>query len=105
MQKHLVQSEDILLPHWVRKQSIIICSSKLVVLKLLSMKSYLEQLTNLTESNNISLRKAFEWAGLSKTTYYRQLKGTELRYGTAIKIEEAIQQLKTLQSRRTENNK
>ncbi len=64
------------------------------------MKSYLEQLTNLTESNNISLRKAFEWAGLSKTTYYRQLKGTDLRYGTAIKIEKAIQQIEKIQVRR-----
>ena len=64
------------------------------------MKSYLEQLTNLTESNDISLRKAFEWAGLSKTTYYRQLKGTDLRYGTAIKIEKAIQQIEKIQVRR-----
>jgi len=64
------------------------------------MKSYLEQLTNLTESNDISLRKAFEWAGLSKTTYYRQLKGTDLRYGTAIKIEKAIQQIEKIQLRR-----
>ena len=29
----------------------------------------------------------------------RQLKGTELRYGTAIKIEEAIDQLATLQKK------
>ena len=47
MQKHLVVSKNILLPDWVRKQSIGTCSSKLVVIKLLSMKSYLEQLTNL----------------------------------------------------------
>jgi len=46
------------------------------------------------------LRKAFEWAGLSKTTYYRQLKGTDLRYGTAIKIEKAIQQIEKIQVRR-----
>ena len=60
------------------------------------MKSYLEQLTNQCEQQNINLRKAFEWAGLSKTTYYRQLKGTELRYVTAIKIEKAINQLAPL---------
>ena len=60
------------------------------------MRSYLEQQTNQCDQQNITLRKAFEWAGLSKTTYYRQLKGTELRYDTAIKIEKAIDQLATL---------
>ena len=63
------------------------------------MKSYLEQVTRHCEIQGISLRKAFEWAGLSKTTYYRQLKGTELRYGTAIKIEEAANQLATLKKK------
>ena len=61
------------------------------------MKSYLEQLTIQSENQKVSLRDAFNWAGLSKTTYYRQLKGTELRYETAIKIERAIDQLATLQ--------
>jgi len=60
------------------------------------MRSYLEQLTIQCEEQSIDLRKAFEWAGLSKTTYYRQLKGTELRYDTAIKIEKAIYQIATL---------
>ena len=53
---------------------------------MLIMKSYLQQLTQLSEHQNVDLRKAFSWAGLSKTTYYRQLKGTELRFETAIKI-------------------
>jgi predicted transcriptional regulator len=63
------------------------------------MKSYLEQLTIQSENQEINLRKAFEWAGLSKATYYRQLRGTELRYGTAIKIEKAIEQLATLKKK------
>ena len=63
------------------------------------MKSYLEQLTIQSENQKVSLRDAFNWAGLSKTTYYRQLKGTELRYDTAIKIERAIDQLATLQKK------
>ena len=63
------------------------------------MRSYLEQLTIQSENKKINLRKAFEWAGLSKTTYYRQLSGTELRYDTAIKIEKAIDQLATLKKK------
>ena len=63
------------------------------------MKSYLQQLTQLSEHQNVDLRKAFSWAGLSKTTYYRQLRGTELRYDTAIKIERAIDQLATLKKK------
>lgn len=63
------------------------------------MKSYLEQLTIQSENQKVSLRDAFNWAGLSKTTYYRQWKGTELRYATAIKIERAIYQLATLQKK------
>ena len=63
------------------------------------MKSYLEQLTIQSENQKVSLRDAFIWAGQSKTTYYRQLKGTELRYDTAIKIERAIDQLATLQKK------
>ena len=63
------------------------------------MKSYLEQLTIQSETQKVNLRDAFNWAGLSKTTYYRQLKGTELRYETAIKIERAIDQLATLQKK------
>ena len=66
------------------------------MVRLVIMKSYLQQLTQLSEHQNVDLRKAFNWAGLSKTTYYRQLKGTELRYGTAAKIEKAIHQLATL---------
>ena len=75
----------------------LICKLNVVILD--SMKSYLEQLTIQSENQKINLRKAFEWAGLSKTTYYRQLKGTELRYDTAIKIEKAIDQLATLQKK------
>ena len=66
---------------------------------MLTMKSYLQQLTQLSEHQNVDLRKAFSWAGLSNTTYYRQLKGTELRFETAIKIEKAIEQLATLQKK------
>ena len=96
---HMVLLRNILLPHWVQKQSIDTCICKLNVVILDSMKSYLEQLTIQSENQKINLRKAFEWAGLSKTTYYRQLKGTELRYDTAIKIEKAIDQLATLQKK------
>ncbi len=66
---------------------------------MLIMKSYLQQLTQQSEQLNVDLRKAFNWAGLSKTTYYRQLRGTELRYETAAKIEKAIEQLATLQKK------
>jgi len=95
----LVQSKNILLPHWVQKQSIDTCIKKQSVVDLDSMKSYLEQLTVQSENQKVSLREAFNWAGLSKTTYYRQLKGTELRYETAIKIERAIDQLATLKKK------
>jgi len=95
----LAQSRNILLPHWVQKQSIDTCIWRQSVVDLDSMKSYLEQLTVQSENQKVSLRNAFNWAGLSKTTYYRQLKGTELRYATAIKIERAIDQLATLQKK------
>lgn len=95
----LVQSRNILLPHWVQKQSTDTCIKKQSVVDLDSMRSYLEQLTVQSENQKVSLRDAFNWAGLSKTTYYRQLKGTELRYATAIKIERAIDQLATLQKK------
>ena len=95
----LVVSKNISLPHWVTKQSIGTCFWRQDVVDLDSMKSYLEQLTVQSENQKVSLRDAFNWAGLSKTTYYRQLKGTELRYETAIKIERAIDQLATLQKK------
>ena len=66
---------------------------------MLIMKSYLQQLTEKSEHQSVDLRKAFDWAGLSKTTYYRQFRGTELRYDTAAKIEKAIERLATLQKR------
>ena len=81
------------------KQSIDTCFQRQDVVDLDSMKSYLEQLTIQSENQKVSLRDAFNWAGLSKTTYYRQLKGTELRFDTAIKIERAIEQLATLQKK------
>ena len=91
--------ENITLPDWVTKQSTNTCYYKQSVVDLDSMRSYLEQLTVQSENQKVSLREAFNWAGLSKTTYYRQLKGTELRYATAIKIERAIDQLATLQKK------
>ena len=95
----LEQSKNILLPHWVQKQSTGTCTKRQSVVDLDSMKSYLEQLTVQSENQKVNLRDAFYWAGLSKTTYYRQLKGTELRYATAIKVEHAIDRLATLKKK------
>ena len=54
------------------------------------MKSYVEQLLILCEDNQIDLASAFKFAGIPYSTYYRNLRGTELRYSTALKVLDAI---------------
>lgn len=47
------------------------------------------------------LLKAFKWAEIPTSTYYRTIRGdTELRHDTAVKVMDAIERLHSLQQAR-----
>jgi len=55
------------------------------------MKSYMEQLQNISQELGIELLDGFRCAGIPTSTYYRSVNGTtDLRYDTAFKISEAL---------------
>ena len=55
------------------------------------MDSYLDQLRKKSDTKGIKLLDAFKQAGVPTSTYYRAINEmNELRYGTAMKIFEAI---------------
>ena len=54
------------------------------------MKSYLNQLQELASPTGIELVKFFELAEIPTSTYYRAMKGTDLRLATATQVENAI---------------
>ena len=57
------------------------------------MQTYLDSLIINSKARGVPLPKAFEFAGIPYSTYYRSLRGTELRYSTAMKVDKAIRQL------------
>ncbi len=57
------------------------------------MQTYLDSLIINSKARGVPLTKAFEFAGIPYSTYYRSLRGTELRYSTAMKVDKAIRQL------------
>lgn len=54
------------------------------------MKTYLEQLQNLSEKSGGSLIQFFKLANIPTSTYYRAVNGIDLRLSTAQKVEDAI---------------
>mgnify|MGYP006908252691 FL=1 len=54
------------------------------------MKTYLYQLQEMASPTGIELVKFFELANIPTSTYYRAIKGTDLRLATAEKVEDAI---------------
>lgn len=54
------------------------------------MKSYIEQLHNLSAPTGINLMFFFKQAGVPTSTYYRAKAGKDLRLSTAKKVEDAI---------------
>jgi predicted transcriptional regulator len=65
------------------------------------MKSYLQYITDKAEEANVSLLKAFKWADIPTSTYYRTINGaTEIRYETALRVVNAIEKLHLLQQAR-----
>jgi len=67
------------------------------------MESYIEMLNSKSESASIRLIDAFTHAGIPTSTFYRAKNGVDLRYTTAKKVLQAIEELSTLQSRDTGN--
>lgn len=56
----------------------------------MKLKSYLDQLEVLADSQDIGLKQAFLRAGVPDSTYYRVMNGQDLRFDTALKIANAI---------------
>lgn len=65
------------------------------------MKSYLRYLQDRADETNISLLTSFKRASVPTSTYYRSINGdTELRYDTAVKVINAIEELHSIQQAR-----
>ena len=54
------------------------------------MKTYLNQLQNLSDESGGSLLEFFKLANIPTSTYYRAHNGIDLRLSTARKVEDAI---------------
>ena len=62
------------------------------------MKSYLNYLQDRAEEIDVSLLKCFKRAEIPTSTYYRTVNGnTELRYDTAVKVVNVIEELNSIQ--------
>lgn len=65
------------------------------------MKAYLDIIKQSADDYNISILKAFKFAGVPTSTYYRTINGeTELRYETALKVSNAVHDLHAIQQAR-----
>ena len=65
------------------------------------MKSYLNALKERAEECNVSLLRAFQKAEIPTSTYYRTVQNkTELRFDTAAKVMNAVEELYSLQQAR-----
>lgn len=54
------------------------------------MKTYLEQLNELSAPTGMKLLQFFKLAGVPTSTYYRAIAGKDMRLATAQKVEDAI---------------
>ena len=63
------------------------------------MQSYIETLNQRSEAVSVKLIDAFTHAGIPTSTFYRAKNGVELRYSTAKKVMQAIEELSALQNR------
>jgi len=65
------------------------------------MKAYLDIIKQKADEVGVSLLKAFKSANIPTSTYYRTINGdTELRYETALRVNNAIQKLHEIQQAR-----
>ena len=65
------------------------------------MKSYLQLVSDKAYKANIKLEDAFDKAGASQTTYWRTKNNrTELKYDTALRVFNAIEELYQIQQGR-----
>ena len=65
------------------------------------MKSYMQILEEKVKALDVPLLKAFKFAGIPTSTYYRTVNGkTELRFDTARKVMKAIEKLHALEEAR-----
>lgn len=56
------------------------------------MPSYITQLEHMAQAADVPLKRAFWWAGIAESTYYRtKHRKTELRHDTACKIAQEIE--------------
>ena len=65
------------------------------------MKAYLDTIKQTSDELDVRLLRAFKHAGIPTSTYYRAINGeTELRYETAVKVFNAINELHSIQQAR-----
>ncbi len=62
------------------------------------MRTYFEQLQYVARSSGIDLMLAFKNAGVPTSTYYRSSARNDMRYKTAIKVMNGIQNLQASKS-------
>lgn len=73
-------------------------TSMMIFLHKCSMKSYLNYLQDRAKEADVSLLKCFKRAEIPTSTYYRTINGnTELRYDTAVKVINVIEELDSIQ--------
>jgi predicted transcriptional regulator len=54
------------------------------------MKTYLQQLQEISSPTGLNLIQFFKQAGVPTSTYYRASHGQDMRLSTAMKVEDAI---------------
>jgi predicted transcriptional regulator len=65
------------------------------------MKAYLDTIQDRAKERDVHLALAFRHAGIPSSTYYRTINGTtELRYETALRVIDAIDELHSIQQAR-----
>ena len=65
------------------------------------MKAYLDIIKTKADELDVSLLKGFKKADIPTSTYYRTINGdTELRYETALRVFNAIEELHSIQQAR-----
>jgi len=56
----------------------------------MGMTPYIVSLIKLSTENQVPILEAFKLSGVPTSTYYRAVKGAELKHQTAEKVEDAI---------------
>ncbi|ADD94375.1 hypothetical protein [uncultured phage MedDCM-OCT-S05-C113] len=59
----------------------------------MGMTPYIVSLIKLSTENQVPILEAFKLSGVPTSTYYRAVKGAELKHQTAEKVEDAIYSL------------